>query len=80
MGALSTRLLRDKPDRRPARMSADDMTCLVGWGLSVAWEVVTAAGGNSDRELARDNFRLLPWTSAADRVRICECRQDAGSS
>jgi hypothetical protein len=23
---------------------------------------------DSDRELARDNFGLLPWTSAADRV------------
>jgi hypothetical protein len=41
-------------------------------------EVVTRwRARNSDRELTRDTFGLLPWTSADDRVRFCGCRQDA---
>ena len=30
--------------------------------------MAVALAADGDRELARDNFRLLPWTSAADRV------------
>ena len=42
------------------------MTCLVGWGLESARDRYRCYG---DGELTRGNFRLLPWTSVADRVR-----------
>src|SRR5260370_1895398 len=64
-----TRPTWDQSSTQPARISANNMTCLVGW-FNLAREIVTSArAANGERELARDNFRLLPWTSAADCVR-----------
>src|SRR5580704_12234549 len=48
------------------------MTCLPRWFKSACAIVTAAVADDGGGELARDNFGLLPWTSAADRVR---CRR-----
>jgi hypothetical protein len=56
----------------PARISTNNMTRLPRWLSRRARSFTAAVAGDGGREVARDNFGLLPWTSAADRVR---CRR-----